>query len=146
MIFNQLPNKDNSQQGQGCSCQPSLGCGACFLYFTVHSFITDAVVGFRTSHGHLSSCAVGCCRDVHATFSVRLYVNTQTVVPIAQPESGRKLTQVQPLLRTHRAGRRPLRDRLVSCLLGYARSEAVRADGFCTAPQKLDTKLLGCFL
>lgn len=130
MIFNQLPNKDNSQQGQGCSCQPSLGCGACFLYFTVHSFITDAVVGFRTSHGHLSSCAVGCCRDVHATFSVRLYVNTQTVVPIAQPESGRKLTQVQPLLRTHRAGRRPLRDRLVSCLLGYARSEAVRADGF----------------
>lgn len=130
MIFNQLPDKDNSQQGQGCSCQPSLGCGACFLYFTVHSFITDAVVGFRTSHGHLSSCAVGCCRDVHATFSVRLYVNTQTVVPIAQPESGRKLTQVQPLLRTHRAGRRPLRDRLVSCLLGYARSEAVRADGF----------------
>ena len=130
MIFNQLPNKDNSQQGQGCSCQPSLGCGAWFLYFTVHSFITDAVVGFRTSHGHLSSCAVGCCRDVHATFSVRLYVNTQTVVPIAQPESGRKLTQVQPLLRTHRAGRRPLRDRLVSCLLGYARSEAVRADGF----------------
>lgn len=130
MIFNQLPNKDNSQQGQGCSCQPSLGCGVCFLYFTVHSFITDAVVGFRTSHGHLSSCAVGCCRDVHATFSVRLYVNTQTVVPIAQPESGRKLTQVQPLLRTHRAGRRPLRDRLVSCLLGYARSEAVRADGF----------------
>lgn len=130
MIFNQLPNKDNSQQGQGCSCQPSLGCGACFLYFTVHSFITDAVVGFRTSHGHLSSCAVGCCRDVHATFSVRLYVNTQTVVPIAQPESGRKLTQVQPLLRTHRAGRRPLRDRLVSCLLGYARSEAVRTDGF----------------
>lgn len=130
MIFNQLPNKDNSQQGQGCSCQPSLGCGACFLYFTVHSFSTDAVVGFRTSHGHLSSCAVGCCRDVHATFSVRLYVNTQTVVPIAQPESGRKLTQVQPLLRTHRAGRRPLRDRLVSCLLGYARSEAVRADGF----------------
>lgn len=130
MIFNQLPNKDNSQQGQGCSCQPSLGCGACFLHFTVHSFITDAVAGFRTSHGHLSSCAVGCCRDVHATFSVRLYVNTQTVVPIAQPESGRKLTQVQPLLRTHRAGRRPLRDRLVSCLLGYARSEAVRADGF----------------
>lgn len=129
MIFNQLPDKENPQQGQGCSCQPSLGCGACFLYFTVHSFITDAVVGFRTSHGHLSSCAVGCCRDVHATFSVRLYVNTQTVVPIAQPESGRKLTQVQPLLRTHRAGRRPLRDRLVSCLLGYARSEAVRADG-----------------
>ena len=130
MIFNQLPDKENSQQGQGCSCQPSLRCGACFLYFTVHSFITDAVVGFRTSHGHLSSCAVGCRRDVHATFSVRLYVNTQTVVPIAQPESGRKLTQVQPLLRTHRAGRRPLRDRLVSCLLGYARSEAVRADGF----------------
>lgn len=129
MIFNQLPNKDNSQQGQGCSCQPSLGCGACFLYFTVHSFITDAVVGFRTCYGYLSSCTVGCSCDVHATFSVRLYVNTQTVVSITQPESGRKLTQVQPLLRTHRAGRRPLRDRLVSCLLGYARSEAVRADG-----------------
>ena len=130
MIFNQLPNKDNSQQGQGCSCQPSLGSRACFLYFTVHSFIAYAVVGFRTIHGYLSSCAVGCCRDVHATFSVRLYVNIQTVVSIVQPKSGRKFTQVQPLLRTHRAGRRPLRDRPVSCLLGYARSEAVRADGF----------------
>lgn len=129
MIFNQLPDKDNPQQGQGCSCQPSLHSGACFLHFIACSFIAYTVVGFRTSHGHLSSCTVGCSCDVHATFSVRLYVNTQTVVPIAQPESGRKLTQVQPLLRTHRAGRRPLRDRLVSCLLGYARSEAVRADG-----------------
>lgn len=130
MIFNQLPDKENSQQGQGCSCQPSLRCGACFLYFTVHSFITDAVVGFRTSHGHLSSCAVGCRRDVHATFSVRLYVNTQTVIPIVQSESDRKLTQVQPLLRTHRECRRPLRDRPEGCLLCYARSEAVQAGGF----------------
>lgn len=130
MIFNQLPDKENPQQGQGCSCQPSLGCGACFLYFTVHSLITDAVVGFRTSHGHLSSCAVGCCRDAHATFSVRLYVNTQTVIPIVQSESDRELTQVQPLLRTHRECRRPLRDRPEGCLLCYARSEAVQAGGF----------------
>ena len=130
MIFNQLPDKENSQQGQGCSCQPSLGCGACFLQFIAHSFIAYAVVGFRTCYGYLSSCTVGCRRDVHATFSVRLYVNTQTVIPIVQPESGRKFTQVQPLLRTHRAGRRPLRDRPEGCLLGYARSEAVRADGF----------------
>lgn len=130
MIFNQLPNKDNPQQSQGCSCQPSLRCGACFLYFTVHSFITYAVVGFRTCCGYLSSCAVGCCRDVHATFSVRLYVNTQTVIPIVQSESGRELTQVQPLLRTHRECRRPLRDRPEGCLLCYARSEAVQAGGF----------------
>ena len=128
MIFNQLPDKENPQQNQGCSCQPSLHSGACFLHFI--SFIAYAVIGFRTCYGYLSSCTVGCSCDVHATFSVRLYVNIQTVVSIVQPKSGRKFTQVQPLLRTHRAGRRPLRDRPVSCLLGYARSEAVRADGF----------------
>lgn len=125
-----MPDKENPQQGQGCSCQPPLHSRVCFLHFIAHSFIAYTVVCFRTSHGHLSSCTVGCRRDVHATFSVCLYVNTQTVISVAQSESGRKFTQVQPLLRTHRAGRRPLRDRLEGCLLGYARSEAVRADGF----------------
>ena len=82
MIFNQLPDKDNPQQGQGCSCQPSLGCGACFLYFfqLTFRFIAYAVCHILFLCNYLLAFALMLRRDVHTTFPVALGMERQTAV------------------------------------------------------------------
>ena len=100
-----------------------------FLRFLFAGFVTGAVRGLFPAVGHLAPDAVGFRRDADPAFAVRREAEVHAVRPHCQPEAFRKVPQLCPLCRTHLQPRRPLRDRLVDRSLGYARTEAVRADG-----------------